>query len=733
MRHDPSRPLIALLSVLLGCGGGAQGEAAGGATPKAAPAALMPSPPGEFAPSRVELLGEVKGEVLADIKACGACHADVVDTWKTSAHAYATFNNPVYRVSVERLRRETGFTESRHCGGCHDISLLADGAMEAEIRPDDPRAHAGLACRACHSITRATLDGNGSYTLTAEEIPMPTPGDDESLRRHIERAAPKPLRSPELCASCHRAFLDETTGNASHLPGMDDYTPWSRSLYAGSAAALLDDELEERDCRGCHMPKERATHGDAAADEDGKIASHRFLGGHTWLAAMRGDEEALSLAKRFIEGAVSLDFAAAILTGGERVLPADGARVTPGERIVLDLVLRNLRVGHRFPGGTLDAQDSWLEVAVYDAAGKKLAQAGEAHATTGEDISAHQLRSYMAGADGKALLLRETHRFRTPVWNSTLAPREAAVVEYAFDVPAELPASALPLKVTARLRHRTRNLALQGAICDEAKTERGAAFQASATIYRGEALDPCTPQPITEVAEAVVYLGGEAPPGEAPKRAAWRRLYEHGLGLSRALQERVGEARPSLEKALTLLAPEEKRERAMVLAVFAAVAGRQGRTEEAREWLAKAEADAPGHPALAALKGDALSQVWRWREAIAPSLAAAEATPKDPLAWARVALAEGSAGEQEAALTHARAGLALEPRNADLLRIQALALRALGSPQEEEALEAYLSHRPLDEGPRIRGACSAGVPNCALERNPVHVHPLEPVSAPPVR
>ena len=45
--------------------------------------------------------------------------------------------------------------------------------------------------------------------------------------------------------------------------------------------------------------------------------------------------------------------------------------------IVLDVVMRSLRVGHRFPGGVMDAQDAWIEVTVHDARGKLVAEAGE--------------------------------------------------------------------------------------------------------------------------------------------------------------------------------------------------------------------------------------------------------------------------------------------------------------------------------------------------------------------
>ena len=43
-------------------------------------------------------------------------------------------------------------------------------------------------------------------------------------------------------------------------------------------------------------------------------------------------------------------------------LPADAAPIAPGSKVAFDVVVRNLLVGHRFPGGVLDIQDTWIEV-----------------------------------------------------------------------------------------------------------------------------------------------------------------------------------------------------------------------------------------------------------------------------------------------------------------------------------------------------------------------------------
>ena len=703
--------------------------------------AMVPRPGTTFAPALMETIGTVRGADIAEVDTCAQCHADVVSQWRTSSHAFASFNNPIYRAVVDGFRAEVDAPTSRFCGGCHDLALMVDGDMDGAVEPSDERAHAGITCRTCHSIVHDRPDGNGSFTLTGAPIPLPEPAagslarartgastryDAASVDAHVTRVAPAGLRSFGLCAGCHRAFLDASTGNAHHLIGQDDVTPWQRSIFSGSEMHLLDEELPAQDCRGCHMPLEETVLGDAAATE-GKVASHRFLGAHTWLAAMRGDHGTFARTQAFLKGVASIDVAAARGQDGGRVLPADGAPVKPGDRLTFDVVVRNRHVGHRFPGGVMDAQDTWIEVTVRDAAGAVLAEAGAEHEATGDDPTAHRLRSAMADEDGKPVLERQTNRFRAGVFNHTLPPREVGITQLVFDVPASLADDALPLSVTARLRHRTRNLPLQKVSCEASRSGRGLAFRGR---HARSDLDACVPQPVTDIAESTVWIGaGWEARAEPHAFPAWQRLYEHGLGWLRAVQERVDEARPSLTLALDLVEQGGTlRERAMVLSALGMLGAREGRVEEAMAWLARAEQHAPNHPAIAYGRGLAHAEVWRWPLAVKWYEEAAPFAGYDDRFFVDLALARGSAGDDAGALSAAWLGLVLQPRDADLLRIQALSLDALGAPVGEAASahDAYARVLVADMVPRVRAKCSATVPGCAEERSPVHAHAMRP-------
>ena len=169
----------------------------------------------------------------------------------------------------------------------------------------------------------------------------------------------------------------------------------------------------------------------------------------------------------------------------------------------------------------------------------------------------------------------------------------------------------------------------------------------------------------------------------------------------------------------------------MVLGAIATVASKQGRTDET--FTVAANADSAAHEAgmtppvaMQRLRGEVLAATWHLAEAAPPFLDAATRSPRDDAAWATAAVTFGGAGDAFGALAAASRGLAVQPRDGDMLRVQSLALTSLhAAPPVREASEAaFLERRTPDAAPSIRGKCSARVPGCANERVPVHVHAM---------
>lgn len=755
--------LVALvcLAAVAGCraresSGAAGGGSALGNTTTATPTpsqplvATLPRAPGRFAPSlaQIENDGTVGGEMLADIDTCATCHADIAKQWQSGIHSFASFGNPIYRTNVELARALLGNENSQHCGGCHDAPLEVDGAMKAAISADDLRAHTGVSCRVCHAIRTTTTDGNGSYVLAAGELQTPNMDDPASVEAHRKAVSVKPL-GDELCVGCHRGFLSPDIDVPVHLSGIDEPTFWRSSAYTGNGIGRVD-KVEKKGCIDCHMAEVDAPGEEYIADK--KVRGHYFAGGHSWMAAMRDDPAQIERIRTMLVGAASIDIAGAIVgrdsgangpstLGGRWHLPAEGAPVKPGAPLQVDVTVRNKLVGHRFPGGVADMQDVWIELEARDARGKLIASSGLAHEKDARDQDAHVLRSYPVDDHGHVMEEHELPKFRAVVSNHTIAARDSQTIRYALEVPAS---AAMPLEIRARLRHRTRNMIVQQAVCRESKKPDGQAFLKQARDQRDMRVNPCAPQPITEIAATTVWMGAgwEAAAAKAGATAraqgfapdaAWERSYEHGMGLIGVITERLDEPRQVLEHALSTIpeTPDTARPRAMVMVQLGSVLGRQGRTDEAIAILEKARAllPAPQPPAIDAIAADALARVWRWEEAERYAEETTKKAPKNTAAWVMLARARGSMHDDAGALEAARAGLVWSPRDPDLLRSQATALAGLAGGENalaKQALAAFDRFRAPDEAAALRIACANNSERCTRERELGHVHVMKP-------
>lgn len=682
--------------------------------------ARLPRDDGPYYPSQARTQGadSVDPAALADVRQCGGCHREAVKQWASSAHAHASFDNPWYRASVESLREEVGFRASRHCGGCHDPVLLFAGAMDRPIDPADRLVNSGVSCLVCHSVRAPTSDGNASYTLTTEPVPIPVEGDAQSLTRHRERLAANALHTPALCASCHRGFLGRHTGIGHHLSGMDEPGVWRGSAYANTRSQTPE-PVEAQTCAGCHMRPEQVRFEEAAA-KDGRVKSHRFAGAHTPFAAQLQDARQLAALEQQLKDSIALDVPV-VFRDGEPMLSSELRELQPGVELALDVSLRNTSVGHAFPGGVKDMQDTWLELSVKDARGREIARAGQAHAQR-EDATAYVLRALQVDEHGRPETQHVVTRFGTVAYDHTLPPLGARVVRYRFRLP---PGSRGPLQVVARVRHRRHRLEAREFACASTRSAAGRAFIAQAKKRGEPTFDGCAPEPIVDVATARLTLGRAEPQA----RPSWLRLYDHALGLSRSVQEQLEEARWSARRAYAALEREprvEPAQRAMLHVLLGRLSARQGRLAEALAEAEKARALLGDHPSVARLQADAYAQVWRWKDAAAALTELTRLSPGDTAAFRDLARARYSAGDPLGALQAAQAGMALQPRDEGLLRVQALALEAGESPQAAQAREAFLFYRDADESMAARLACDKHVPNCRRDRAPVVEIDLSP-------
>lgn len=682
---------LALAALLTACAGAPPAA-------HAPPAARLPSLEGAFSPSRltVDAAHPLSVTTLTDVAGCAGCHPSQAEEWRSSAHAFASFDNPWYRESVDALADDAGHEATKHCAGCHDLAPLLAGRMEAGVQPDDALAFAGVTCLGCHGASAATSEGTGSLVLSGE-LPLPQ-GDEASLAAHKAAMGRDTLRSPLLCASCHRGILGPGTGNPDRLVGQDDAGGWKGSAWAGATGNVLEEAVKVTPCIGCHM---------AEQEIDGvKNHSHRFPGGQTAMAGAAGDAAQLLAIQEKLQEAATIDVG----------VWADGALVSGGEvptstrALSLDAVVRNVGAGHTLPGGPRDTQDLWISLRLTTATGRVLAVSGQ------EPGSPEALR-LDAGAlneDGDRELAHRTARIRASAWDRGVPARQARAFRYTLELPDDLSAADWPLTASVQLQHQRHAAGMQAATCEATRSERGQAFAATSASLGRPVLDGCAPLPVTTLASATRPIG----PGAGEETGEpWSPAFDHALALSVQLPEALTEAEQALER-LRPLATTDLQE-AQVLWLEAVICGRQGRVDEAVAAAGEARALIGDHPALSRAEGRALANVWRWEEAATSLAKVTELSPGDTAAWRELAVAEQSAGRPEEALKAAQSGLALAPHDPDLLRVQALALRALDAPDAEQANEVWLAFRGPDQAADLALLCEQQVEGCAVSRSPV--------------
>ena len=395
------------------------------------------------------------------------CHPDIYRQWNESAHHFSSFNNQWYRKSIVYMQEVNGIQPSKWCGGCHDPAILLNGVMDRPIRENlhTPAAQAGLACTACHSIEKVKdTMGNSGYVIkypplhdiAASENPI-----IRNLHNYLIRLDPEPHKksflkpfhrenTAEFCSTCHKVHLDEPVNNFRWVRGFNDYDQWQKSGVSHQGALSFYYPETAKKCVDCHMPLVDSTD---AGNINGKVHNHRFPAANTALPFVNQHPEQLKIVTEFLQNkVVTLD-----LFKDGTPIPSSGTEIERGKDTRIDVVVRTRGVGHRFPTGTIDAFDIWLEVKATDENGKIVFWNGRIAAPDGNgpvDPGAHFYRAYMLDAHGNLINKRNAWAMRTVLYSNTIPPGAADTVRYRLEIPSDC---GDRLTVEAKLNYRKFN------------------------------------------------------------------------------------------------------------------------------------------------------------------------------------------------------------------------------------------------------------------------------------
>lgn len=496
---------------------------------------------------------EVALEVFTSSAACGAagCHPQTVVEWESSSHRHSGLGNPWVRATVSAAQAEGGEAVAAWCAGCHSPSLAAAGQVSRALgeKARDPGLEVGVSCTVCHSISAV----HGVKGQAGIELTPPVPRDRVFrtgflsrwlLRREISRKPqlhraqflPSTLKAEgasRTCAACHRGAVAGENEESRWVEVFDDYTSWTASEFSRRHAPNGLD-FEPRGCVDCHMPWVPSND---LGSSGGRQRSHRFAAANTALPSFRGDTAQLEAVRASLQsGVMKVELYALIQGQGAELdfrapLNRMEGTLRRGGKARLDVLVRNLGVGHAFPGGKQDLHESWLEVTAHDDRGRLRFQSGRGAETEAADPEGHPFGVTWIGERSELIVNHRLWESRLAV-NPQLVPVHGAQLAQ-YEIP--IPVDSRSLTVAATLRYRSLSHRL--------------------TRWVFAQLDLPMPRlPIVDVARDSITLTispSEAPPSPAvPAYIAEDAPRWNSYGLALMLQGRLGAAREAFLRAL---------------------------------------------------------------------------------------------------------------------------------------------------------------------------------------
>jgi Flp pilus assembly protein TadD len=258
----------------------------------------------------------------------------------------------------------------------------------------------------------------------------------------------------------------------------------------------------------------------------------------------------------------------------------------PGSTVRVDAVVRTRKIGHLFPGGTVDAYDLWLEFQARDANGKIFAWSGSVddsgHGPV--DKGAHFYKSYQLDGAGNPINKRNAWQARSVLYVRLIAPGADDTVHYRMTIPKD---AVGPITLEAKLNYRKfSNYLTKFAFAGVPRSgEAGVSFDSREYSFDSK---PVPNIPIVTLAKTSVQVAlGETHWTPAVKQADRERWNDWGIGLllqgdirgAEYAFHRVTEADPKYPDGWLNIA------RALV---------QEGETDAARPYVAKALELSPG-------------------------------------------------------------------------------------------------------------------------------------------
>ncbi|HWW95989.1 MAG TPA: tetratricopeptide repeat protein, partial [Vicinamibacteria bacterium] len=257
----------------------------------------------------------------------------------------------------------------------------------------------------------------------------------------------------------------------------NEYDNWQASGVSGEGARSFYYPARPQKCADCHMPLV-PSHDPAA--REGQVHSHRFPAANTALPFVNRDQEQLRVTQDFLrDKQISVDVFGLVpgsgpekgeersVAGGEPRLASTFAvgeeslnqgapqavlappapviapldKVDPalrrGDSARVEVVVRTRKVGHFFPGGTVDVFDVWVELEAVDSNGKTIFHSGRVEEGGPVEPGAHFYRSLLLDEHGHPINKRNAWMARSVAYVRLIPPGAADTVHYRLRIPED--------------------------------------------------------------------------------------------------------------------------------------------------------------------------------------------------------------------------------------------------------------------------------------------------------
>ena len=433
-----------------------------------------------FAPSLARTRNNefIRKRDIAGSMACIGCHQASGEQWLASAHRHAA-DDPTYVRNVNLLQKSKGLSATRYCEGCHSPVALLTGQLTAGGQHAGVTGTVanleGVGCMSCHGIRSLTsAEGVASYHFTPRSDYLFEHSNNSVLSfineqliklrpaLHKRELLPDVQKTSQYCGACHSQSMDKSMNNWGWVKMQDEYQAWATSKF-NLAKDPRFVHPQNKQCQDCHM--EKIAGEDMAADSEGKINSHYFVGANVMLARHFGNDELYDLTVDFLQqDKINLTIEppedklsrqnSLYVTSDQRAVQNYPVALYRGNKAKITVLVSNQGVGHNFPGGAIDLNEAWIDFDIYDGAGQLVFSRGALKENGELDPLATVYKEVAVDRFGKEVWRHDLFNMVGRSYVNVIPAGSTDIVNFEFDIPDW---ATSPLTISATLKIRMLN------------------------------------------------------------------------------------------------------------------------------------------------------------------------------------------------------------------------------------------------------------------------------------